>query len=138
MVEIKRKIVLPNFYGPGEHIYEDDLGFRDSMKKESRSLVPREIFRDQVEEVGLNLAFYYLANDTFYGIHTESIPIKIKVLPRFREVSPFIGFQCESDTHDDGDVIAVFDDIHQIWDKFSIDGKSLEEVLANSYITALN
>ncbi len=31
MVPIKRKIAIPDFYGVGKHIYEDELGWRLSM-----------------------------------------------------------------------------------------------------------
>lgn len=135
---IKRKIAIKDYYGRDKHIYEDELGFRKRMKSEARSLVAREVFRYHVEEVGLNLAFYYPKTDTFYGIHTESIPIKVKILPRHREWSDFVGWQCENDTHDEGKVIAVFDSVSDIWDNLRIDDKPFEEVLRESYITALN
>ncbi len=135
---IKRKIAIKDYYGRDKHIYEDELGFRKRMKSEARSLVAREVFRYHVEEVGLNLAFYYPKTDTFYGIHTESIPIKVKILPRHREWSDFVGWQCENDTHDEGEVIAVFDSASDIWNNLRIDDKPFEEVLRESYITALN
>lgn len=74
---IQRKIAIKDYYGKGKHIYEDELGFRKRMKSEARSLVAREVFRYHIEEVGLNLAFYYPKTDTFYGIHTESVPVKV-------------------------------------------------------------
>jgi len=100
-------------------------------------MVSREIFRDQVEDVGLNLGFYYVDNDTFYGIHRERYPIECKILPRDLS-EEHIGWQCDGDTHPDGEVIASFDDEHDIWDNLKIDGKSLEEVLARSYIMFLS
>lgn len=99
--------------------------------------VRKKIFEVEVVEVGLNLAFYYVDNDTFYGIHTESYPIECKILPRDR-TEKYIGWQCQADTHLDGEVIASFDDEHQIWDNLRIGGKSLEEVISRSYIMALN
>lgn len=138
MIDRKRKIAIKNYYGVDKHIYEDELGFRKRDLQEARTLVPREAFRYHVEKIGLNLAFYYPQTDTFYGIHTESIPIRVKILPRHREWSDFVGWQCENDTHDDGEVIAVFNSASEIWDNLRIDGKSFEEVLSNSYITALN
>jgi hypothetical protein len=135
---IKRKIAIKDYYGKDKHIYEDELGFRKRMKSEARSLVAREVFRYHVEEVGLNLAFYYPKTDTFYGIHTESLPIRVKILPKHPEWSDFVGWQCESDTHDEGEVIAVFNSASEIWDNLRIDNKPFEEVLRCSYITALN
>ena len=66
--EIKRKIAIKDYYGKGEHIYEDQMGFDEKHKTQARSLVAREVFRYHVEEVGLNLAFYYPPTDTFYAI----------------------------------------------------------------------
>ena len=138
-MERKRAIAIKDFYSPGEHIYEDQLGFREIMLNEARTLVAREAFKYHVEEVGLNLAFYYPENDTFYGIHREVLTIRVKVLPRHREWSEYIGWQCENDTHDEPvEVIAVFNSATEIWDNLIIDGKPFEDVLRKSYITALN
>lgn len=133
-----RKIALADFYGKGQHIYEDELGWRDEMKREARSLIPKAIFDYHVTRVGLNLGFYYLDDDTFYGIHSERYPIEVKILPRDRQRSPHIGWQCDADTHSPGRVIASFDDEHDIWDRLRIHGKNLEQVLERSYIMALN
>lgn len=138
MIDRKRKVAIKDYYGKGKHIYEDELGFRDRDLQEARTLVAREAFRYHVEEIGLNLAFYYPKQDTFYGIHTESLPVRVKILPRHREWSDFVGWQCENDTHDEGEVIAVFNSASEIWDHLRIDDKPFEEVLRSSYITALN
>ena len=98
----------------------------------------REVFRYHVEEVGLNLGFYYPPTDTFYGILTEVRPVKVKTLPRDRRRSDFIGWQCECDPHDEDQLIATFDDITDVWDNLKIDGKDFEEVINHSYIVALN
>ena len=139
MIERKRVIAIRDFRGPGQHVYEDELGFRERMISEARTLVSREAFRYHVEEIGLNLAFYYPETDTFYGIHTESIPIRVKILPRHKEWSNYIGWQCDNDTHDEPiEVIAEFSSVHEIWDNLKINSKSFEEVIRHSYITALN
>lgn len=135
-IERLRKIALRDFYGIGKHVYEDELGWRLEMKKEAGSVVSRDIFFSQVVEVGLNLAFYYIDNDTFYGIHRERFPIECKILPRDRS-ELFLGWQCRADTHDDGEVVASFDNEYDIWDGLRIDGKPLEEVLRRSYVMGL-
>lgn len=99
-------------------------------------MVSAEIFNEFIVNVGFNLAFYYLDNDTFYGIHTERYPIECKILPRDRSVE-FLGWQCEADTHDPGEVVASFDDENDIWDGLKIDGKSLEDVIARSFIMGI-
>ena len=131
------EIAIQNFYGEGKHVYNSDLGWQKQQKEEARSLVSREIFEFEIVKVGLNMAFYYLDNDTFYGIHTECVPVEIKILPRDRN-EPFLGWQCEGNTHDDGEVLYSFDDPAEIWDNVLIDGKKLDEVLERSFIIALN
>lgn len=136
--QINRKVVVEDFFGVGEHLYEDQLGWTKWEKMEARSLVSKEIFDFEVVQVGLNLAFYYVDNDTFYGIHTERIPIEVKILPRDRDYSPHINSQCKGDTHDKGSVIYSFKNREDLWDGIKIDGKSLEEVLNRSVIITLN
>lgn len=82
------------------------------------------------------MSFYYLDNDTFYGIHTEQLPIEFKILPRDKN-EPFIGWQCDGDTHEDGEVLYSFNNADEIWDTVRIDGKTLEEVLERSLILDL-
>jgi len=132
-----RKVAIPDFYSAGEHVYEDELGWRDDMKQEARCLVSKDIFIYFVSTVGLNLAFYYIDDDTFYGIHSEEIPIVVKKLPRDRGMK-FIGWQCKGDTHLEGEIIGVFDDAEKIWNEQLFGGKHLEDVLRRSYIVGLN
>ena len=135
---IQRKIAIKDFYGKGQHVYEDEMGFDQQHKSEARSLVAREVFRYHVDEVGLNLAFYYPHTDTFYAIFKDVWPVRVKTLPRDRRRSDFIGWQCDCDPHDEDQLIATFDDISEVWDGLKIDGKDFEEVIMNSYIVALN
>ena len=136
--EIKRKIAIKDYYGKGKHVYEDEMGFRDRMKSEARSLVAREVFRYHVEETGLNLGFYYPPTDTFYAIYNDARPVRVYTMPRDRRRSDFVGWQCECDPHDEDQLIAAFDDITEVWDRLKIDGKDFEEVINHSYIVALN
>ena len=135
---IRRKVEIRDFFEKDEHLYEDQLGWTKWEKKEARSFVSKEIFDFEVVTVGLNLAFYYVDNNKFYGIHTESIPIEVKELPRDNPNNPYIDSQCKGDTHVPGKVIFVCEDAKELWDGVKIDGKSLEEVLNRSYIITLN
>lgn len=133
-----RAIAVKDFFGENEHLYVDQLGWTAREKQEARSFVSKEIFEFEVVKVGLNLAFYYVDNDTFYGIHMECIPIEVKVLPRDREVSPYINSQCKGDTHEAGEVIFSCEERSELWDGVKIDGKSLEKVIGRSYIVTLD
>ena len=136
--QIERKIAIKDYYGKGKHVYEDEMGFREVMKSEARSLVAREVFRYHVEEIGLSLGFYYPPTDTFYAIFNEVRPVEVYTMPRDRHRSDFIGWQCECDLHEEDQLIATFDDISEVWDNLKIDGKDFEEVITHSYIVALN
>ncbi len=133
-----RRVVISNFFGEGENLYEDQLGWTQRERQEARSFVSKEIFDFEVVTAGQNLAFYYVDNDTFYGIHTEEIPIEVKILPRDNSDSPYINSQCSGDTHADGEVIFSFENAEDIWNHVRIDGKTLEEFLNRSYIITLN
>lgn len=130
-------VILKDFYGPGRDIRQSDLGWQMEQKREAQSLVSKVIFNYEIVRIGLNMAFYYIDNDTFYGIHRERYPIEVKILPRDRS-EQYLGFQCECDTHDDGEVIYSFDRAEDLWDGIRIDGKTLENVLEHSYITSLS
>lgn len=45
---------------------------------------------------------------------------------------------CLIDADEDGQVIATFEKEEDIWDNLRIEGKSLEEIIPRSFITALN
>ena len=133
----ERKIVLRDFYGDGEHIYEDMLGWIEENKREARSLVSKEIYDFYVTRAGLKLGFYYLDDDNFYGIDVEVWPYKVYRLPRDLSVK-HLGYQSPVDNFCDGEEVASFDDVNDIWDNLRIHGKTLEEVLERSYIMAIN
>ena len=134
----ERKIVLKDFYVDGEHIYEDMLGWDEDCKKEARSMVSKEIYDFYVTRTGLKLGFYYIDDDSFYGINREVWPYRVYKL--YRDLSiKHLGYQTSVDNFsDEGEVIASFDDEHDIWDNLRINGKTLEEVLERSYIMAIN
>jgi hypothetical protein len=136
--KVKRKIAIKDYYGEGQHIYEDEMGFRKEMKDEARSLVCREVFRYYMEIVGLNLGFYYPPTDTFYAIYNDARPVEVYTMPRDTRRSDFVGWQCECNPHEEDQRIATFDDITEVWDGLKIDGKDFEYVINHSYIVALN
>ncbi len=138
-MELKNKVVIPDFFDEGKHLYADELGWQPNHKTESHSIVSKEIFECFIVGCRMNLSFYYVDNDTFYGLHTEGNPIEFKILHRDK-TRPYIDWQCDGDTHDEGQTLYTFsfEDADKIWDTIKIDGKSLEEVLERSYIMCLN
>ena len=55
-----RKVVIPNYFNDGKHLYEDQLGWSELEKDEAKSDDIKEIFDFEVVLLGLNLAFYYV------------------------------------------------------------------------------
>lgn len=135
---MERVIAIKNFYGESKHIYEDQLGWGDEERREAHSFVSKEIFEYEIIKAGMNLSFYYIDNDTFYALHTERFPIEFKILPKDAK-EPYIGWQCDGDTHDNGLVLFSFEErTMEIWDTIKIDDKSLGEVLERSFILELS
>lgn len=134
-MEIKadRRIVVRDYYGPGQNLYADELGWRSDDKKEAGSLISKEIWEYFICTVGLNISFYFPENDTFYGLHTEEIPYTLYRLPRDRNVR-FIGRQCSGDTHEYGEPVFETDSREALWDNIHLDGHTLEYVINHSYI----
>lgn len=134
----KRQVAIADFYGPGGNIYADQLGWQGEDKKEARSFVSKEIWDYFICLVGLNISFYFPENDTFYGLHTEEIPYTLYELPRDRQKSPYVGLQCDGDTHERGKIVYESEDRESLWDNIRIDGHSLEYVINHSYIIKLD
>ena len=133
---MERKVVIPEFWGPGEDLYQDQLGWQRRDFEEARTQVSKDVFNHMIVTVGFNLTFYYVDNDTYYGIHAEELPIPVKILPRANE--PYIDWQCKEDSHADGVVIGRFNRDESLWEELRIDGKTLEEVLQRSVIMERN
>lgn len=138
MAEIKRKIVVKDFFNPNDHLYEDELGFREFNKEEARSVITREIFEYYICLVHLQMVFYHLDSDRYYAISTMSKPIVVKVLERDKTRSQFIYWQCDHDADAEGKIIATFEKPEDIWDNLKIEGRSLGEIIQRSFITAMN
>ena len=83
MEAVNRTIVLANFYGDGKHLYEDELGWWPSVKEEAHSQISRDIFEYEI------------------------VPIEFKILPMDKSQKNTC-WQCEFDTHDDGEVLFSF------------------------------
>lgn len=144
----QRKIIIKDFDGPLQHLYEDMLGWQYAQKEEVKSSVSRVIFETYVIDWAHNFSFYYIDNDTFYGFHAQGNPIYFKKLARDR-TQPHIGWQCDGDPHEqEGEEILGIYEVPEdsedetswraMWDMITIDGKSLEEVIQRSYIIYLS
>lgn len=138
-----RKVIIKNFWRVGNNgdrnLYEDELGWAESSKKAARSDFSEYVFRYWVEEVGLNILFYWLEDQNFYAIKTEDTPIEVvRIYP-----NPNWDGKCEltkagSDvgptTESEGEIIQTYEDPSEIWSNLSISGVSLEKILERSVI----
>ena len=144
---MERKILIKNFWKVGNdgdrNLYEDDLGWSETSRKDAMSDYPEYIFRYFVEDVGLNILFYWLEDRNFYAIQTEKDPVEVRRI----NPNPNWDGECEltkadSDigptTSSDGEIIKTFDDPTEIWSNLLINGVSLEKVLERSVIIEMD
>ena len=130
-------VVVPNFFGEGKNLEAWQLGWQQDEKVEAKSSVSKKIFHYFVEDMARNMIFFYLGDGNFYGIHACPIPVfRFKKEPE-RYIYDQLGNQ---DTHDymHGELLYMIPCDESVWDTVKIDGKSLEEVLLNSYIVNIS
>lgn len=144
---MERKLLIKNFWRVGNNgdrnLYDDNLGWDEGSRKAARSNYSEYIFRYWVEDVGLNILFYWVEDRNFYTIKTEKTPVEfVRIYPN----SNWDG-ECEltkagSDlgptTASDGEILQTFDDPSEIWSKLSIKGIRLESVLERSVIIEMD
>ena len=134
----KRKIVVPNFYGENEHLYEDNLGWNISERQEARSNVSKHIFEHRIIEQCLNIMFYYVDNDSFYKIFGEWETLELRQPDRdYSQKYKFCQVNLDFFVYQ-GTLLQEFDNPADAWDGIIIDGKHLEEVLERSVILAID
>lgn len=133
-MERYRKIAVQDFFDSGQHIYEDQLGFDEEIRYAARSNVSKDIFVSQIDELHFELAFYYVDDNNFYFVTPMETPFQVLKINKHPEWSRFIGWQSDTNSYDDGVVIAEYDTAKDIWNNFRINGKSMEEIIHRSYI----
>ena len=136
--EKNRKIAIPNFFGDGKHVYEDQLGWFEGDRLEARSNVSREIFEYNMG-IGRNLTFYYIENDTFYEFFGELEHVELVKPPRDM-TEEYTGWQCCEGSHypPECELVQSCEADEDIWPNTLIDGKTLDYVLDHSYFVELN
>lgn len=144
---MERKLLIEHFWRVGNNgdrnLYEDDLGWSESARKAARSDFPEYIFRYWVEDVGLNILFYWLQDKNFYALKTEKSPVelvRISLNPKWDGKCELTkaGTEYGPTTASDGTVIQTFNDPTEIWQNLKIDGMPLEKVLEKSAIIEMD
>lgn len=132
-------VVVPDFFGEGQNLEVWQLGWDIEFKIEAKTSVSRKLFEYYVEEHRRNLIFYYVKDGNFYGIHSENCPTPVFVFKK-DESGEYPIDQLDGDTHDyaEGKILYEVPCNQKIWDIVRIDGKSLEEVLQDSYIVNIS
>ena len=138
------RVIIENFWNVGVKgdttLREDDLGWPESLKRDAQSDWSETIFRYVIEEVGLNLLFYWVEDRNFYTIETEKTPIEVRRIypnPNWDGKCEF--FKAEENgygpsTCSAGEVLASFEDETCIWDELYINGIHIDKVLERSAI----
>ena len=71
------KVLIPNFFGLGQPLLSNQLGWNSMQRRETKTSVSRKIFEKYVEDWGRNMVLYYLGDGNFYGIHSEKCPTPV-------------------------------------------------------------
>lgn len=134
----KRIIAILNYWGNGEHVYKDELGWSNEDRREARSNVSREIFEYNMS-IGRNLTFYFIDNDTFYEFFGELKHVELVKPPRNMN-EEYIGWQCDEGSHypSECELVQRYERDEDIWPNTLIDGQTLDYVLDHSYFVELN
>lgn len=132
-------VVIPNFFGEGKNLEMWQLGWQPENRRETKSSVSKKIFQTYVEEGGFNIIFYYVFDGNFYGIHAENCPVPVFRFKKEQSVYPIYAIE-NQDTHDytKGEILYMVPCDESVWDTVKIDGKSLEEVIQDSYIVNIS
>ena len=129
----ERQVVLWDFYGPGEHIYEDQLGWNLEQRAQARSNISKEIFKHHMLELGLNMTFYYIDADMFIEIFGELEKVQVQEPPRDK-TQQYKGWESDSCSYFDGRLLYEFENDDDVWDGIIINGVCLEDILERSFI----
>lgn len=144
---MERKLIVRNFWREGlfedRDLWEDELGWSDSSKRDAMSDYPEAVFRYFVEIVGLNILFYWVDDNCFYTIETELDPVEVRRIypnPRWDGSCTYAsaGIDYGPSTCSKGEIIATFADETAIWDNLRIRGIPIGEVLERSAILTLD
>jgi hypothetical protein len=132
-------VVVPNFFGEGKNLEAWQLGWQPENRRETKSSVSKKIFDTYIEIGHFNMIFYYLEDGNFYGIHAENCPIPIFRFKKVAHTYPISQIE-DQDTHDyaDGEILYMIPSGESVWETVKIGGKSLEEVIQNSYIVNIS
>ncbi len=140
-IEQKRnhEVVAFDFFGQGKNLEAWQLGWQQAEKVEAKSSVSKKIFQYFVEDMARNMIFFYLGDGNFYGIHAEDCPTPVF---RFKKKQGDFTYDQlgDRDTHDyaEDEIMYMVPFDESVWDTVKIDGKSLEEVLQNSYVVNIS
>ncbi|MBP5365709.1 MAG: hypothetical protein J6Y82_07275 [Bacteroidales bacterium] len=144
----KKNVIIQNFFNVGVDgdiaLYEEDLGWNESIIRDAQSDDPETIFRYIVEIVGLNILFYWTGDRNFYTIETERSPIEVRRIydnPQWDGKREYMKADINGNgphTCSAGQVLATFEEPTQIWNKLTINGVSIGDVLSRSAILDLD
>lgn len=133
------EVLIHNFFGEDQPLLSNQLGWTVDQKRNAKTSVSRKVFEYFVEELQRNLIFFYVKDGNFYGIHSENCPTPVF---RFKKDTSekYLFDQLEGDTHnyDEGEILYMIPCDEKIWDVVKIEGRSLEEVLQDSYIVNIS
>ena len=132
-----------------DNLYANQLAFIDYLKYEGTTDI-EFIFKENVEQIRLNMMFYWVDDGCMYVIYTEEAPLQVKRLPHKKNCEGLpveLQFGDEDrkypDTWMNGEVVARYDNdagdpTPDLWNTLRIRNVPISEVLRRSVIIAIN
>lgn len=143
------KVIVEKFFNTGVDgniaLYEESLGLQqENLILDAQSDDPETIFRYIVEIVGLNILFYWTEDRNFYTIETERDPIEVRLIydnPNWDGEREYMKADQDGNgphTSSAGEVLATFDEPSDIWDRLTINGIHISDILERSVLLDLD
>lgn len=137
-----KRILVKNFWPPyfetmSRELTEDDLGWNEDNRFDAHSDDTKFIFDLFIDHLGWDLSFYFTEDDTFYYVEVmEKSIYKRKGDPKWD--GKYIYERCDIyalqyyDRDDDDAIIFDFDNVQEVWDKFTLNGHDMKYIIEHS------
>lgn len=134
----QRDIAIPDFFGPNDHLYRDQLGVPYDIRRGARTANSYHVYT-YLMNMCSNVMDFDPVTHIWWGIHAERWPAPVGRMP-YDPSQPYEMWRWGQDTHDmlAADVVAHIDgdNYRDFWREPVLQGRTLEEVFRDGYMYA--
>lgn len=131
-----RDIVIPEFYGPNDHLYRDELGCPIELRRSARTANAYKVF-DYLMNLWANVDIFDPVTHIWWGIHAERKLAPVGRMP-YDPTQPYEMMRWGQDTHDmeEKDIVCYVIEPQELWRQHVFAGRTLEELFRDGYINS--